>query len=89
MHAVATRVSIADKDAAIDALNDQVVPNARNAPGFQSGTWVHIDDVSGGVSLLLFDSQENARAFADGFDVPAEAPVTLESVYVGEVVAQA
>ena len=38
---------------------------------------------------MLFDSEENARAFTDKFEVPAEAPVTLERIYVGEVVAQA
>jgi hypothetical protein len=49
---------------------------------------MHIPEGSG-VSLMLFDSEENARAFADQFSVPPEAPVTLESVHVGEVVAQA
>jgi hypothetical protein len=88
MHAVLTRVSIADKDAAMKALHEQVVPNAKSAPGFVSGTWTYLSEGAGS-SMLLFDSENSARAFADGFNVPAEAPVTLESVQVGEVTAQA
>ena len=88
MYAVTTRVRIADKDTALKALQEQVVPRAKSSPGFASGTWTYVDD-SAGVSMLLFDSEENARAFADGFSPPAESPVTLESINVGEVVAQA
>jgi hypothetical protein len=89
MHGVTTRVSIKDFDAAMGALQGQVVPGAKSAPGFVSGTWLHIPENGAGVSLMLFDTEENARAFTDKFEVPAEAPVTLERIYVGEVVAQA
>jgi hypothetical protein len=82
-------VSIADKEPALNALREQVVPGVQSAPGFVSGTWVHVADESSGFSTVLFDSEQNARDFAAGFNPPADAPVTLESAYVGEVVAQA
>jgi hypothetical protein len=88
MHGVAVRVSIADRDAALKTLHEQVVPRAKSASGFVSGTWLYMDEGAGN-SLLVFESEENAREFADGFSPPADAPVSLETIGVGEVVAQA
>ena len=94
MHAVVIRVSIHDAERTREVLNSQVVPQVSGAPGFKTGYWTwstgggNLD----GLSLVVFDSEENARAASERVSaIAADAPsdVTLESVEVREVVASA
>jgi hypothetical protein len=89
MHAVAVRVSLSDADSAQRELEERIVPRVSGAPGFVAAYWTRSDDKSNGQSMLVFESEDAARAMADR--IPAEVPegVTVESVEVREVVASA
>jgi hypothetical protein len=69
------------------------VPGVSGAPGFKTGywTWSGEDDLNG-LAMMIFDSEENARAAGDRISaVAADAAddVTLDSVEVREVVSSA
>ena len=93
MYAVVGRVKIeaGREDEAHKLLDDFVVPSAKTLTGFASGYWARALDEDIGNSLLLFDSEENARAaaaqIAEG--PPPGTPVSFMSVTVCEVLAQA
>ena len=93
MHAVVGQVKVdaGREDDARKLLDEFVVPSAKGLSGFQGGSWARELDGDSGHSLLLFDTEENARAgaarIAEG--PPPGAPVTFVSVSVCEVVAQA
>jgi hypothetical protein len=88
MHAVVVRVTLSEDDSAsLEQLREQVVPRVSQAPGFSTGYWVRLEGEQKGTSVIVFDSEDNARAAADQFQPPEG--VTLESVEVGEVVATA
>jgi hypothetical protein len=93
MYAVAGQVKL-DPGRQGDAqklLEEFVVPTTKGLAGFQSGSWARSVEGDSGHSLLLFDTEENARAaaarMAEG--PPAGAPATFVSATVCEVVAQA
>lgn len=87
MHAVVVRVTINDVDKARQELQNRVVPNVSQAPGFVAGYWTGTS--SDGLSMVVFESEDAARQMADR--VPQTIPefVTLENVEVREVVASA
>jgi hypothetical protein len=94
MHALVVRVTIHNADRTRDVLNSQVVPQVSGAPGFKTGywTWSTGGGELNGLSLIVFDSEENARAAGDRVSaIAADAPddVTLDGVEVREVVASA
>ena len=87
MWAVATDVEISDTEAARDLLPN-VVSNVRKAPGFVTGHWVQLDQGQG-TSLVIFDTEENARA---GMPKEGDSPgpgVVFSRVRVGEVAGHA
>jgi hypothetical protein len=86
MHAVVTRVTIQDPDAAQQALENEVVPRVSGAPGFVAGYWVRVAEDKG-ASVVVFESEDAARTAAERIQAPA--PVTFDSVEVGEVAASA
>jgi len=93
MHALLVRVTIHNADRTRDVLNNQVVPQVSGAPGFKTGYWTwSTGGELNGLSLIMFDSEENARAAGDRVSaIAAGAPddVTLDGVEVREVVASA
>jgi hypothetical protein len=94
MHAVVVRVTIHNVDRTREVLNNQVVPQVSGAPGFKTGywTWQTGTGEPNGLSMFIFDSEENARAAGERVSaIAADAPddVTLDSVEVREVVASA
>jgi len=86
MHAVLVRVTINDAEQATKALHEEIVPRVREAPGLVAGYWVRLDG-NEGRSLVVFESEEAARAAADQVRATAFEFVTLDSVDVHEVVA--
>jgi heme-degrading monooxygenase HmoA len=89
VHAVVVRVTISDREAAQQRLNQEVVPGVSQAPGFQAGYWTQKDNT--GLSMVIFDSEdaanqaaERAREMTQNID-----GVSLEGVEVREVVAHA
>ena len=94
MHALVTRVTIHNADHTREVLNSQVVPQVSGAPGFKTGywTWPTGGGASNGLSMIIFDSEENARAAGERVSAIAADrgdDVTLDSVEVREVVASA
>jgi hypothetical protein len=89
MHAVAVRVSISDVESAQKELKEKVVPRVSGAPGFVAGYWTRSDDGSNGQSMLVFESEDAARAVAGRLGADMPEGVTLESAEVREVVASA
>ena len=89
MHAVLVKVSISDVEGSQKALRETVVPRISQLPGFVAGYWTRSEDGSNGRSMLVFDSEEAARAAAGGIGANVPAGVTFESAEVREVVANA
>jgi hypothetical protein len=87
VHAVVVTVTISDHETADKHLNEVVVPGVSQAPGFVSGYWARKDD--SGLGMVIFESEDAAKAMSER--VPSMVPdvVTLENVEVREVVAHA
>lgn len=93
MHAVVgiVRVESGRDDEARRLLAEFAVPTSKSLAGFQSGSWTRAVDGDTGHSMLLFDTEENARAAAATIEEgpPPGSPVSVVSVTVCEVLAQA
>ena len=90
MHAVVVRVTINDREAAQQGLDQDVGPQVSQAPGFKAGYWTWKDNT--GLSMVIVDSEEAANQVADRARdmIGAMAgAVALEGVEVREVVAHA
>lgn len=90
MHAVFATLTIdpAQAGAARSMLNEQVVPMLKATPGFVGGYWCEPIDGKA-ISMVAYDTEENARAAAPPVG-PAPAPgVVIESVEIREVAAHA
>jgi hypothetical protein len=86
MHAVVVKVRLSGQpDPTV--LREQVVPRVKELPGFVAGYWTRKE--SEGLTMVLFESEENARAASE--QVPSMIPpdVTIEINDVREVVAHA
>jgi hypothetical protein len=92
MHAVVVAVQIEpdQADASRTVLQNEVVPRVAQSPGFSSGYWTAADDQTNGLSMVMFDTKENAEAAADmARSTPLPPGVTMDRIEVREVVAQA
>lgn len=88
MHAVVIRATIGDSEIAQKGLREQVLPRVSNAPGLVAAYWTRSDDKTNGVSMIVFESEEAARAAAEMIGAaPPPETVTLDNVEVREVVA--
>jgi hypothetical protein len=89
VHAVVVRVTIGDREAAQQRLDQDVVPQVSQAPGFQAGYWTWKDNT--GLSMVIVDSEDAANQMADRARQMVESidAVSLEGVEVREVVAHA
>lgn len=87
MYAVVVRVTIDEEGAAIAALRDDVVPQVSQAPGFVAGYWTRKDKT--GLSMIVFESEDAARAASERIPGTVPEGVTLNDVEVREVVAHA
>ena len=88
MWAAVVSVEVDDADESARMLNEQVIPGLKQAAGFVSGVWVNVD-AKHGTSIVVFDSEENAKAA-----LPPEGPgpmpgVTITTATVGQVVGRA
>ncbi len=90
MHAalISVRVEPGAQEAAMGVLRERVVPMVASAAGFVAGYWLQaLDDV--GLSVLVFETEEQARQAAPPVG-PAPAPgATVENVEFRAVVASA
>jgi hypothetical protein len=89
MHVAVVSVTINDPEAALDYLRSEIVPRVSQSPGFVTGYW-YGDGQTKGNATIVFQSEENANGFAEMLR-SQEGPghVTIDSVEVHEVVANA
>ena len=89
MHAVVTKVNVTEGESATKNLREQIVPRVKEAPGVVAAYWVRLEGGDEGNSVIVFESEEQARAGAEQIraGVEANTGVTLKDVSVGEVVA--
>jgi hypothetical protein len=87
MHAVVVTVTIKDREAADEHLRNVVVPRVSQSPGFVAGYWTRKD--STGVSMIVYESEDAARAVTERIPEMIPESVTLEDVDVREVAASA
>jgi hypothetical protein len=80
------KVTINDREAAEERLREVTVPRVSQLPGVVAGYWTRSDGQDG-VSMVVFESEDAARAAADQVPQMVNEAVTLESVEVREVVA--
>ena len=86
VHAVVVKVTINDREAAEKRLREETLPRISQLPGVVAGYWTRSDGPDG-LSMVVFESEEAARAAADQVPQMVSESVTLESVEVREVVA--
>jgi hypothetical protein len=85
MHAVVVTVTINDPEGAEKTLQEEVVPQVKQAPGFVAGYWTRKDNT--GLSIVVFESEEQAQTASERVPAAIPAQVSLENVDVREVVA--
>jgi hypothetical protein len=87
VHAVVMRVKLEDIEAARRNLNEQVVPELSQAPGFVTGYWGRKDD--SGVAMVIFESEDAARAIIPRVGSLTPEALMFEDIEVYEVEAHA
>jgi hypothetical protein len=91
MYAALVSVSIdaGKEDEARVMLSEQIVPLVKSSAGFVAGYWMAPED-SKGWSVVIFDTEEHARASAPPAGMrPEGAPVVVDFVQFREVIASA
>ncbi len=86
MHAVFARVTINDPEPALKALQEEVVPRVSKLPGLVAGYWLR-PEADQGRSLIVFESEEAARAAAENARANSPEFVTFDSIDIVEVIA--
>jgi len=89
MYAVVVTVTIdsARVDEAQAFLQSTIVPRVQGSPGAQHGTWLRPDDGTKGMSLIVFDTRENAEAAAEMIPDEPGPGVKVQSKEIREVAA--
>ena len=87
MYAVVIPVTFNDRSAATAEL-EGLVPQVSGMPGFHAGYWVSLSPDKG-TAMIVFDSEDSARALAAVAENTPAAAVTPGSIEVGEVMAHA
>ena len=89
MHALVVRVSLGDAESARKTLKEKVVPAVSQSNGFIAGYWTWSDDQSNGQSMIVFESEDDARTVGDRIRGLVAAGAKVESTEVRQVVASA
>jgi hypothetical protein len=90
VHAALVRLTV-DPDqapAAAEALMNDLLPTVRSAPGFVAGYWLEPADGQG-FSIVLFETEEQARRTAPPASSWAAPGVTISAVEFRRVAATA
>jgi hypothetical protein len=92
MYGIVVTVDIqGTREEAEKLLQEFTIPSAKSLEGFVRGVWLRSDDGSNGRGVVLLDTEAHARAAVERVrqGPPPGAPVTLRSVDVFEVMAEA
>ena len=84
MYAVVGRSTIQDFDQARKFLREEGIPRLSQMPGFVGGHWVRLDENTG-ASMIIFETEEAARAAKERFETNPPPSVTPVSLEIGEV----
>lgn len=87
MNAVVIPVTFSDRSTAESELPG-LLSQVSTMPGFVSGYWVALREDKG-IAMVMFDSEDSARALAEMAKGATHGGVTTGSVEVGEVMAHA
>ena len=81
MRAVLIEVNVegVDEQAGLEGLRNHLLPAIRAMPGFVSGTWLTGNEQGHGLSLTIWETDEQAKTFADQFG-PGSNPQAGASV---------
>jgi hypothetical protein len=78
-HAVVIEVQLDDAEAeGLQLLNERIIPHVKELPGFQSGTWMATDE-NVGMGVVIFDSEDHARAAESDVQPPPGGPTLIKS----------
>jgi hypothetical protein len=80
-------VTVKDPQAAALALREQLVPRVSHARGFVTGYWTMKNNT--GLTMLICESEEAARAMSDQARSVVPTAMTLDGVEVRAVAAHA
>ncbi len=92
MYGVIGQVKIdpARGDEAEKMLHEQVIPMVKQAPGFVTAHWLRSDDGASGYSMIIFESEADARKAVESVQPPpGDTPVTPVRFEAMRVVGQA
>jgi hypothetical protein len=87
VHAIVVHVNIHDPAEAKRALDEEIIPMIKGAPGFVGAYFVALDDAHG-VSIEVFETEEQAKAIAPPEDGTAPG-VSLDTLQYGVVIGAA
>jgi hypothetical protein len=88
MHAIVVHVTIHDQAEVKRALDQEFIPMLKGAPGFVGAYFVAVDDTHG-VSIQVFETEEQAKAAAPPETGPGMGGVKLDTVQFGDVIGAA
>ena len=88
MHAIVAHVNIHDQVETKRALDQEFIPMLRGASGFVGAYFVAVDDTHG-VSIQVFETEEQAKAAAPPETGPGMGGVKLDTVQFGDVIGAA
>jgi len=88
MHATVVHVNIHDQAEAKRALDQEFIPMLKGAPGFVGAYFVAVDETHG-VSIQVFETEEQAKAAAPPDTGPGMGGVKLDTVQFGHVIGAA
>ena len=88
MHATVVHVNILDQPEAKRALDLEFIPMLTGAPGFVGAYFVAVDDTHG-VSIQVFETEEQAKAAAPPETGPGMGGVKLDTLQFGPVIGAA
>jgi hypothetical protein len=87
---VHVRIASGQVDSSREALENQVIPRIRQAPGFVKGYWTASADGTNGDSVVVLKTKQEAeQLLAMVRNQPPPPGVTIEKVEVREVIAEA
>ena len=76
-HAVVMQVNlVGDAAEGMKMLDEVVIPGAKAQPGFQRGTWMHNDAMTG-TGVIVFDTEEHASAAMEALKPPPGGPTVI------------
>jgi hypothetical protein len=85
-----SKLNFENADGAAQMANG-ILSNLSSAPGFVTGSFARSADGKHGRSMVVFDTEAQAKAAAESAraNIPSEGPVEIVSIDVYEVVAHA